>query len=361
MSNKKKIIIAVIVILAILPFLNNKKSTGEKETVVVGMTLPLSGDLAYLSANYKAIALYVEKEINSNPDNRFNYKFIIEDNAFDGKKAALNVNKFISVDDVDAIVSATSKIGNVVSPITDKYKMIHINPLASDDNVAKGKYNFTDWTQPKAECEKLVEQFIETGIKKVVTYTANDAGAHAVGHFCNELMEANGIKHRYIVSSAVEKDFRTTLLKNKDFNPDIYFILHYPPAINLIVKQMRENNINTPITSIEAPYFTGGDPLFDGMWFVASAEITQDNMDIFNKAKVNDSIYGIGHMYDSLMILYKAFEAEGKNNDKISDYILSQKSYDGIIGNISVDEQGIFHSKAILKSIKDGKIVDYKG
>ncbi len=362
---KNKIFILIILVLLIsgriISTMSPKSSNQTQETVKIGITLPISGDLAYLTANYRAIILYVEKEINSNPNNKYKYQFIIEDNAFDGKKASLNVNKFISIDKVDALVSATSKIGNIISPIADKYSLIHMNPLASDENVAKGKYNFINWTQPDAQCQKLVEQFVKKGIKKVVTYTANDAGAHAVGYKCNEMMEANNIEHRYVVSNYNEKDFRTTLLKNVDFNPDIYFVLHYPPAINLIVKQMRENNINTEITSIEAPYFTGGDPLFNDMWFVASAEVTKKNMDIFNAAKVNDSIYGVGHMYDSLHMLYNAFEKSGKDKDKIAAYLSSLDHYKGIIGDVSITGEGVFQSKAILKIIKDGKILDYEG
>jgi len=356
---KKWTILLIISLVAITFFDKKSIDISAKETVKIGVTLPLTGNLSYVVANMKETAIFTENEINAK-NNKYKYELIIEDNAFEGKRAALNANKFINVDKVDAIISATSRAGNVVSPIAEKSKVIHINPFVSDGNVANGKYNFINSTQPKQQCEKLAEMLVKNKIKKVVTYYINDAAAIAVNNACDKALLENNIDNYSIKSNPDEKDFRTILQRNRDLNPDMYLLFHFPPGINILAKQMREMNISTPFTTIEAIYYVGDDKLFDNVWFVSSADVKDEKMYLFEDIIVNDNIHGIGNMYDTIHILVDAFETVGKDSDKISKYLSSIKNYDGIVGKISASADGILESEASVKIKKNGKIISYK-
>ena len=89
---------------------------------------------------------------------KFNYQFIYEDDQFKPEEAANTANKLIDVDKVNAIVSFGSPTGNVVSPIAEENDVIHFG-IASDLTIAKGDYNFIDWTPPYKETDLLVSEF----------------------------------------------------------------------------------------------------------------------------------------------------------------------------------------------------------
>ena len=56
------------------------------------------------------------------------------------------------------------------------------------------------------------------------------------------------------------------------------------------------------------------------------------------------------------MLIVYAFE-HAENKESAIDELLKLKEYNGVVGKIVQDENGIFNSNAVLKTIKNGKIV----
>ncbi|MEK7673652.1 MAG: ABC transporter substrate-binding protein, partial [Patescibacteria group bacterium] len=145
MQKNTSTIVAVIVVILIVGGLiwwgKSQTPTGPKETIKIGFVGPLSGDLAFIGESDKNAILLAKDELK---DTKFNYEVIVEDVQIDPKLTANATNKLINIDKVDGIISVSSGIGNVVSPITEQNKTIHFG-LASDSNIAKGIYNFIHW------------------------------------------------------------------------------------------------------------------------------------------------------------------------------------------------------------------------
>ncbi len=144
-------------------------------------------------------------------------------------------------------------------------------------------------------------------------------------------------------------------------NPQIYVLLLFSPTLELSIKQLRELGENKPLTAIETFNFTEDKSIIEGQWYIDAAEVNQTFADTFKDKTGIETSYAIGNAYDSLMLAYEAcesYDGAGKPSaEYIKDYLSSLNNYKGKVGNISVDEKGIFQSQAIVKIIKDGKSV----
>jgi type II secretory pathway component PulF len=66
-------IVIIVIIVGIVVFSSKDTPVGEKQTVKIGFSLPLSGDLAVLGERAKLAA---ELAKNSFADTKYNYEFI---------------------------------------------------------------------------------------------------------------------------------------------------------------------------------------------------------------------------------------------------------------------------------------------
>ena len=67
----------------------------------------------------------------------------------------------------------------------------------------------------------------------------------------------------------------------------------------------------------------------------------------------------MGNTYDAVMLIVKAFE-RAETKETAIDELLKIKEYDGVVGMVYQDENGIFNSNAVLKKVINGKPVVVK-
>lgn len=362
--NKKIVIGLVIIIVAIGVFfaLKTPKAREDKPTIVIGATLPLTGDVAMLGQNSKkAIELAVENLGNT----KYNYKVVFEDDQFKPVTAATAVNKLITIDKASVILSFGSPVGNVVSPIAEKSNTPHINFFASDMNVAKGDYNFVHYTPPYKDSEVFISELSKKEIKNVVFFGQQDNPG--VGAIISAF--ENDIKNTDIKVLATQKfntgtrDFRTQISSVKNLNPDIYVLEASSPELETLTKQIREAGIKTPVTSMEAFEFSSDLSLFEGMWYVNAADPQKWFVDMFTKKYNEGPKFGAANGYDAVNLIVKAVEKSGDGKtvptrEEIKDALTSIKGFDGALGkNLSIDKDGIVISEAVVRIVKDGKSI----
>ncbi len=363
--NKKIVIgLIVVVVLVIGAFfaLKTPSLPQEKPTIVIGVTLPLTGDVAMLGQNSKkAIELALENLGNT----KYNYQVIFEDDQFKPQTGATTANKLISIDNADVLLSFGSPVGNTVSPIAEKQKVPHINFFASDTNVAKGDYNFLHYTPPYKDSEVFISELNKRGIKNLVFFGQQDNPG--VGAIISAFEK--DIKNTDIKVLANQKfntgtrDFRTQISSVKNLNPDMYVLEASSPELETLTKQLRDAGINTPVTSMEAFEFSSELSLFEGMWYVNAADPQKWFVDMFAKKYNEDPKFGAANGYDAVNLIVKAVEKTGNGKtvptrEEIKNALASIKGFDGALGkNLSIDPDGIVISGAVVRMIKDGKPV----
>lgn len=160
---KKKIIgfTAIVILAVVLGFVGRsifdeeKTEIMERPAVKVGVIYPLSGNAAALGqAAQNATRMYLENfESSSHP---FRYQIIFEDSELNDDKAVVIAERMIGKDDVDALVTIGSEIGEKVSKIAEMNRIVHLS-VATDEAAAEGKYNFMITSSGKKESAEPVK------------------------------------------------------------------------------------------------------------------------------------------------------------------------------------------------------------
>jgi len=359
-TTKTILVVLVIAIIGTALFLAPKKS---EETIVLGATLPLSGDLAFLGEGYRN---GMELALSELKDTTFTYTAVYEDDKFSPATAATTANKLISVDVVDGLFSFGSPVGNVVSPLAEENGIVHINGIASDQNVSEGNYNFVHWTPPYEESKLLMSEMKKRGIDSVAMFITNQPGTLAVANQVKADFEKNGVT---LVGAEMfnpgETDMRTHVAKLKDVDADIYMLVAMSPELELLTKQIKDQGITTPLTSIESFEWTTQPELFEGMWYVNAADASEEFVAKYTNAYGISPSVGAANGHDAVMLFVEAVEnaAHGTmkpTQEEIKNALLAIKNHKGAVGELSVDANGLVVSQAVVRTIENGKPVTLK-
>lgn len=372
MKTSIKILIGIIILaLIVLGFSIFNNPTGnvvkeDKPVIKIGAPLPLTGESSILGEGCRNSILLAKDELK---DTKYNYDVVFEDiKNFDSGETTSAIQKLINVDNVDAVITETSGPGNIVSPLTQQNKILHIG-IASDANIAKGEYNFIDWTSPKEENRAFIQELKNRGIKKIAIIALNQQGIVAIIDDMKSKLQGTGIEITYDeLFNPGQKDFRTILLKARESNPDIYFMQSLSPELELSVKQAQELGINN-ITTIEAFEFSSQPELFNGYWYVSAAEPNQEFNNKYQQKYNKMPPLASPNCYDAFNLIVKSYEDAGKNlgaNEKpttkqAADDLTNIKGFKGALGELNVLDDGIVDSKAILREMRNGKPVTIGG
>ena len=333
----------------------------EKQTVRIGIILPLTGSFANIGEPARDAALLAFSQINNT---KYNYELKLEDDALDTKMTSTAATKLINVDKVDALVSFTSGPGNVVSPIAQQNKILHVG-VASDGNIANGSYNFLHFTPPEEETKVLIRELNARGLKKIAVFGHNQQGVIATVNALKKQIENTNISIVYEgVINPGDSDFRTMLMKAEESKPDIYLIQIFPPELEMFVRQLMELGINTTMTSIEAFEYPTQMSIFNGLWYVQAAEATDDFNEKYRAAYPNQTMsIGTANAYDAVNLIVAAYESAGSSSSEkpttaeAAEALSKIKNFEGALGVLNVDDNGLIHSQASVRMIKDGKPV----
>ncbi len=354
----KKLLISILAALALVAC-DGEKS--DKPVIKLGASLPLSGNMAHIGVSAKNSLQMALDEWNKK-DTKFKYKLLVEDDAFQAKKVASIVNKFVNVDKTKAVFTVFSIGANVASPIAQNGHAIHMT-CAYGSQPADGFYNFNNITQYDNQTDLMLSELKKRGVKSIALLISNNVGSTQQANILEQKIKKDkGIK---IIGKEIfnpgTKDFKMIIEKIlAKGQPDIFYVDGITPDANLIAKYLKETTGKINLTTINDFIETPERENFEGLWFVESASGTEE----FNakyEQKYGDQVYLCGaNMYDNLNLLIEAYEQSESadvNNDAVVNKLLTVKDIQGAIGTFSIDKNGIVQSSASVKEIKNGKSV----
>lgn len=354
----RKILVSV---LAIISLCACEKEQSDKPVIKIGASLPLTGNMSHIGISAKNSLQMALDEWNKK-DTKYKYKLIVEDDAFEAKKVASIANKFTNVDKVKAVFSVFSIGANVISPITEKAKVIHMT-CAYGSQPADGFYNFNNITQYDNQTDLMLSELKKRGIKSIALLVSNNVGSTQQADILEQKIKQD--KTIKIIGKEVFNpgtvDFKMIIEKILAKGvPDIFYVDGITPDANLVAKYLKETTRKINLTTINDFIETPQRENFEGLWFVESASGTDD----FNakyENKYGDQVYLCGaNMYDNLNLLIDAYEQSETadiDNDIVVNRLLNVKDKQGAIGTFSIDEKGIVQSVANVKEIKNSKSV----
>jgi len=334
----------------------------ERAVVKIGASLPLTGDVAFLG---ESVRNALELALKETQGTKYKYELVFEDDKFDAKLASTTATKLIEVDAIDAIISFSSGTGNVITPLAEQNKVIHFG-IASDANVAKGIFNFIHWTPPDEEARLWVQRAQELGYKNIALLVLQHPGTIAVVDEVKKHVQGTDIKLHEEFFNPGEKDFKTILMKSKQFKPDAYMLMAFSPELDSLYKQLKELGIDTPLTSIETFELSNDPSQFEGQWYVNSADATGEFVAKYKADYNKEPGVGSPNAYDIFKLIVKGFEDAGKDSsikpspEEVSSALMQIKDFDGALGKLSVGKDGIVWSPAVVRTIQNGKPVTIK-
>ena len=311
------------------------------EKIKIGIALPLTGFAAREGKGALEGIILAKNKINQNGGlNGKQIELVIEDSKCSATAAATITNKFVNVDEVDAIIGfICSGAVSAALPLADHSKTPVIFFGSAPGLTNQSEYAFRTYPSDKFEAEYAAKYAIdELGKKNIaILYMQNDYGKGLQTAFKTKVNSLGGtvVIEEPILSDT--KDLKTILLRIKKANPDLIYFVGYPSVAVNGIKQIKEMGIDIPIL---------GSAVFVSEGFVNAAAsenvkyITPrfNNQEEFkNKIKSYSVFSPVG--YDTLQILANAIKISGEKNIKQQ---LEKTNYIGSIAytKISFDETG---------------------
>ena len=344
----------------------------------IGVSAPLSGDIAGLGKSTKNAILLAQEEINAKGGVRVGgamqkVTFIIDDDENKPESTATVFQKLINQDKVVAIIgSQSSKCSNAGAPIAESAGIPQITPWSTNPNVTKGKKYVFRACFVDTYLGKILARFaknkLKAGTAAVLYDVASDANKGIAEVFRDEFAKAGGQIVGFETYNTNDKDFSAQLSKIKGANPDVLFLPNYFNEVPLQVQQARKLGLTCTIFGNDAwdnpELITLGGKDMEGTYFANhySPDVDRPASREFiakYKKKFNSQVDAAAALtYDSVYLLVNAIERAGKADPKaIRDALAATKDFSGVTGTISYNGSGDPVKGALIIRIENGKFV----
>ena len=344
---------------------NKQAGDDDRSVIKIGLVFPVTGNQSVSTTDALNAAKMAIKEIQEDPNAKYRYEAIVEDNMSELKRTAFSANKLIAVDKVDAIISVMSAHGSVISPLAERAKTIHFG-IGSDKSTFKGLYNFLCYLEPKKQAYGLIKGIKDQNFTRVALVFQNQAGVLSFVDEIKKSIRDNDIE--VVVDESFnpgEVQFQSIISKILHRSPEIVIMQSFPPELGIFYKQLRRVS-NIPFTSNWIAVSGSDTYMFEGCNFVtANWPIPEDlrakYVDVFKKEPGN---VWVSEFYIMTELLISAYEntplREGHSkpvNEDVVNTFLAIKNLYSSVGTVSVEEDGIIQPPLTINTVKDGKIV----
>jgi branched-chain amino acid transport system substrate-binding protein len=188
--------------------------------IVIGATFPLTGDNATYGENLRnAIEIQVSQINAQGGIGGRTVKVNYQDDANDPKLAVSNLQRFISLDRVPAVIgSAGSNCTKAMVPIANSTGTVIISPTSSQEDLSQsGPFFFRTCPSDAYQSKVIARLMRDKGYRKVgVFYVTNSWGVGMKDKFVKEFPAMGGEVVDVESGDETALDFRTQLAKLKE-------------------------------------------------------------------------------------------------------------------------------------------------
>jgi branched-chain amino acid transport system substrate-binding protein len=346
----------------------------QAQDIVIGVAAPMTGNLAQIGKQFAEGAQLAADEANARGGIKGRKVVIrVEDDKGDPKEAATVAQKFASDDRILAVLGHYSSSACFAAiPIYTRAHLATITPSASHTDLTKqgGKYMFRMWSPISVYVPDLAQYTVKKlGKKSVgVIYVQNDWGIQTKDYFVKELEKLGGRVAALEVVYDKDTDFKAQLTKIKASNPEVLAILTYYTTGALVTLQARNLGITAPLV--------GTGTLYEDKFIELAGAGNAEGLAVNTEFNADDpapvvksfvAMYQKLHpgekpepyhatTYDAARILLGAIEKAGTDRDAIRDAVAATKSFGGVTGTFSFNDQREREAKdQVYLVVKDGK------
>lgn len=336
----------------------------QKDVIIVGAVLPLSGDIStYGQWTKDGIDLAVN-EINSNG---LKIKIEYYDSKSTVKDAVSGINKLTENQNIKAIIGELASGATMaMASVAEKNHIILFSPASSSPSLSEaGDFIFRNWPSDNFEGKIMADYLINSVIDSIGIFCINNDFSLGIKSVFEKNYLSKGGKVVFIeLVNENTKDMRSIVQKNSKKSIKGLYIIGYANDVGTILKSIKESKINVPVYSTSS---AENALLFDilkeqanGLIYTAPAyNPNSKDFTVKNFVTNFDSIYhytppvNSATGFDAIQIIYKAIESVGNDSEKIKQYLYSLKDFPGVSGNTSFDSNGDVIKPVFLKIIRN--------
>jgi branched-chain amino acid transport system substrate-binding protein len=342
------------------------------DDILLGVSGPLTGPNAQYGAQWKDGFDLALADVGDTIGGR-TLRYVFEDSQSDPRQAVGIAQKFVSN---PAIVMElgdfSSPASMAASPIYQRAKLVQFGFTNSHPDFTKGgDYMWSSSLSQSDEQPKLAELAVkDLGFKRLgVIHLNTDWGRTSKDLFV-KAAEALGAT----VTAAEgflpdEKDFRPTLVRLRDSNPDALVILAYYADAALIARQTRQQGMKQPMVAVSSVYSPklvelGGDAV-EGIYLQSAYSPADPRAEVqtfighFRAKYGRDPDAFNAYAYDAMVIAHTLISQYGADRQAIHDGLPKVQVNTVLFGpaKFDVTTRRILGPRYVRLQVKDGKFV----
>lgn len=304
-------------------------------------------------------------------------EIVVVDNKSDKVESANAVSSLIDKDGVVAIIGSYGSSNAMAAGDIVKEKQIPTvgcsptNPLVTLDNDYYFRVCFIDPFQGTVMANYAVND-LNAKTAAIIQDVTQDYSVGLSKYFEDAFKDLTGNEDAIVATASYntgDQDFTAQLTNVSSENPDVIFAPGNYGECALLIKQARDQGINTPILggdTWEAPEFLsiGGESVEGIVFsthFTAEAPVTdlsEEFLDLFTEEYGTDANAFAALGYDAYMVILDAIERAGSADpEAIRDMIAETEDFTGATGFITLDENGDAVKSAIIKQVENGEFM----
>jgi branched-chain amino acid transport system substrate-binding protein len=367
----KRITLTLLIVASLLVIFACQPQGRGGDKARVGVFMSLTGSTANFGiSSTNGIKMAADEVNGAGGINGKQIELLVQDDRSDASEAATIVTKFVTQDQVHAIIGEVASSRSIAAaPIAQNAKVPMLTPSSTNPEVTKkGNFIFRscfiDPVQGAAIAQFAARTLgakkaaimvdrkndYSTGLEKVINATFTKMGGQIV------------VTQSY---QEGDQDFNAQLTSIKGSNPEVIFVPGYYNDVGLIAKQARDKGITVPLVGGDGwdstqLYAIGGSAL-NGCYFTNhySPYDTDPKVQKF----VNDykSRYGslpdalAATAYDAAHIMFDAMKrANSLEGPAIRDALAATKDYPGVTGKVTFNENRDAVKPIVMIEIKQG-------
>jgi branched-chain amino acid transport system substrate-binding protein len=363
---------ALILMLGIPAMAADKPTPIEAEPTVVGVYLPMTGDVASLG-KMAWDGILAANDMMPQVLGR-DVKLSLEDTKSDKDEAAKAVESLIRRQKAVAIlgeaISSDSIAGGLIG---EKHEVPMVTPTATSPLVTQGKkyYFRVCFSDPfQGEIAAMLSLMTLRARTAAVVVDIDQDYSIGLGNFFVKSFTRWGGKVPFTMYIHTgDNDFSEQLATIQAANLDIIYAPDYYAEVALLAKQARDRGINIPIVAGDAAQSEEliklGGTAVEGVYFTAhfnaaavTTKLGKEFMALYKK-KYNRELDAFGAMgADAYFVLLDAMQRSTSTlGPKVREGLATTRDFQGVSGKISIGEDGNAVKSVVINQVKDGKFV----
>ena len=351
-----------------------QSGTANSDEILIGHYGSMTGSEAtFGQSTDNGIKLAVEEINAAGGINGKQVKLITYDDKGDTKEVGAAVTRLVTRDHVVAVIGeVASSLSLAGAPVCQENGVPMISPSSTNPRVTEVgdkifRVCFIDPFQGFV-CAKFAREHETLKADKVaILYDQSQAYSKGLAEeFSAAFTQLGGTISENQAYSRGDQDFTAQLNAIRSSNPDMIFVPGYYTDVGNIALQARQLGIDVPLFGGDgwdsSQLFAIGGDAVNGCYYSNHYSHEDPNPRVQDfiakyKAKHNSVPDGLAALgYDAAMLLFDAMKrSPSTNGDDLAAAIAQTRGFEGVTGNISIDEQRNAVKPAVILEMKDGQ------